>query len=205
MKRSMIGTAVAGTLFLAASGAYLWWYSAVAVASAQAQSLANDITTRSRAELRITAARTTLANLALAESTVAGYFVAQANIVPFIEQLQTLGAASGATVSVLSVSAGTGAANPPITISLSISGTFDHVARAVGAIEYAPYDLTVSSLTITQTKDKKSWQAGMIIVVGSTGSAAALPAAPMPSATTTQSTDTASTTASTSSPQAITP
>jgi hypothetical protein len=181
MKRPMIACAAALVLFLATLVVYLGWYGSVVAESDQAQNIANEITIRSRAELRITAARTALANLAIAESTVAGYFVAQANIVPFIEELQSLGATAGANVSVLSVSAGpsiptaagTAVASTPITITLSITGSFDHVVRAAGAIEYAPYDLEVSSLALAQ-KDG-AWQANMTVVVGSIASAAPLP------------------------------
>ena len=50
------------------------------------------------------------------------------------------------TVSVNSSGKG---ADAKLLVILSIRGTFDQVMRAVAAIEYAPYALTVTSLSVT--------------------------------------------------------
>lgn len=153
--------------------AYVWWYHTVASLSAQASGLTNALAARARAETRISAAQAQLAELSSQESTVDGYFISNADIVPFIEQLQSIAATAGAQTNILSVAAGTGP-SPTFTIALSITGDFSHVVRAVGAIEYAPYDLIVSGLTFTSSK--RTWQANMTLVVGATtASTAAAP------------------------------
>jgi hypothetical protein len=179
MKRSLILCVLSFLVLLAAFGGYLYWYRVVSAASKEAGALADTIAARSRAQTRIAVADSALDQLSGTEADLGAYFVAPANVVPFIEDLQSRGSATGATVSVLSVaaspSAGTGVTDPgaplpTLTISLSITGGFDAVVRAAGAIEYAPYDLSVGSLALTEsgTGTANAWTATMGLTVGST-------------------------------------
>ena len=80
-------------------------------------------------------------------------------MVGFINGLEAQGQALGTTVSVLSVSAGTGK-QPTFMLSLTIEGTFDTVMRTVGVIEYAPYDISLYSFLSIRTRKI----AGMLIL-----------------------------------------
>jgi hypothetical protein len=203
MKRSLIACIVSGILLVLALVFYAAWYQTVATASAAADNLGNEITVRSRTQVLITAARAALAQLSSTETDVEAYFVAPQNVVPFIETLQSLGSSIGSTVNVLSVAAspvpgGTSAALPTITISLSITGTFDQVVRTIGAIEYAPYDLTISMLSLSAGA-KGIWTADVTLLVGSTASSAAA-TLPGTEATTTPTTAATTTAATTTTP-----
>ena len=70
-------------------------------------------------------------------------------------------------MSVLSVSTGTDSL-PTLVFSVSIEGSFDEVMNTVGAIEYSPYDLSISEFSLNQGVG--SWQANLGLVVGSVSS-----------------------------------
>jgi hypothetical protein len=173
MTRSLVLCILSCVLAALALAGYLLWYHAVSAKSVEAETLGNQIITRDRAQSRIGAASAEVADLASAEAGVGAYFVAPQNVVPFIEQLQSLGASTGASVSVLSVAANPPAAGalPVIAISLAVTGSFDHVVRAVGAIEYAPYDLALSSLALAEGT-AGAWTADVALTVGSASSTA---------------------------------
>ena len=121
---------------------------------------------------RIAAARAALAEIAGEEANVRGYFVPESGVVAFINALEDRGLALKTEVSVLSVSTGSGSSHQTLQLTLAIKGTFDAVMRTVGAIEYAPYDLSITGVSVGQdTKNK--WHANLNIVVGSLPLAAA--------------------------------
>jgi len=151
---------------LAASGAYVWWYSTVQAASSQASSLLTQISNETQTKDRVAQARQALADLESQEQAVNNYFVGQSDVVPFIEKLTGIGTSLGTTVAVSSVAANSDSDTPTLTMILTVTGSFDHVMRTVGAIENAPYDLTITSLTLNST-GKNSWNASLGIVVGS--------------------------------------
>jgi hypothetical protein len=94
------------------------------------------------------------------------YFISETGVVAFIDNLEALGRVSGAAaIKVLSVSTGDVSAQPTFTFSLSIKGTFDAVMRTIGAIEYAPYAISISSLSIGQDA-KNDWHANLTFLVG---------------------------------------
>ncbi|MCX6787006.1 MAG: hypothetical protein NTY93_00550 [Candidatus Kaiserbacteria bacterium] len=144
---------------------YGFWYAAVAAKSATVAGLQNQIATETETASRIATARAVITEIAGDEAVVQSYFVPETGVVRFISELEAQGQAQGATTSVLSVSTGTGT-QPTLLFSLSVKGTFDAVLRAVGVIEYMPYNLSVSGLSLTQD-DKNSWNANLDLVVGS--------------------------------------
>jgi hypothetical protein len=77
---------------------------------------------------------------------------------------------------VLSVAASHTAAHPSLELTLTVTGTFDAVMRTVGAIEYAPYDLSITGLDLGQT-DKNAWHADVTLLVGSAAASASVAAA----------------------------
>ena len=98
-------------------------------------------------------------------------------MVAFINDLEARGRVQGVAVNVLSVSAGGETKQPTLTLVLTVQGTFDAVMRTVGAIEYAPYALSISGLSLGQDgKDiKDSWRADLKLRVGSLSANATTP------------------------------
>lgn len=148
------------------------WYTTVSAKSTEVAQVQSQITTATESVGRIAAARAALTEIAGDEAKIQGYFVSETGVVAFINTLESLGLSQKAAVTVLSVSAGSSYAHPTLLLSLSIKGTFDAVMRTVGAIEYAPYAISVSTLSVGQDA-KSSWHADLGLIVGSVPSAAA--------------------------------
>ncbi len=185
MKPPFTHISVASVICVAVLAVYGMWYNTISTKSAAVVALQNTIDTKNETASRIAAARATLAGIANDEQTVRGYFVAETDIVSFINSLEALGKVLGATVNVLSVSTAGTTSRPVLSLTLSVAGSFDAVMRTVGAIEYAPYDLSIAKLAVVQD-DKNSWHADMTILVGSvptvrtaTSTSAMSPAAPV--------------------------
>lgn len=166
MKSPLSQFILAGAFCIAAGAVYSAWYATVAAKSAAAAALQSAITTKTETVNRIAATRATLAGITDDERIIQGYFVPEANIVAFINSLQTHGKALGATVHVLSVSKSETSAASVFELALTIKGTFDAVMRTTGSIEYLSYNLSVSSLVLAQDA-KDSWHADLKVLVGS--------------------------------------
>lgn len=143
------------------------WYAFVGAKSARAVEVQNQIDVKTQTALRISSARAALAEIADSEATVNSYFVPESGVVDFIDSLEKKGGVLGSSVNVLSVSAGTNKAHPTLVVTLTVKGTFDAVMRTVGAVEFSPYDLTVSALALSQN-EKGVWNANMTLTLGST-------------------------------------
>lgn len=141
------------------------WYATITAKSALATTLQEQIDIKIGNINRLNTTRTALADSASDEAMIQNYFVPETGVVAFIDSLETRGRVQGATVSVLSV-AKSGTLHPILEFSLSIKGTFDAVMRTIGTIEYAPYAISVSTVSITQSEEN-SWSADMKILVGS--------------------------------------
>ena len=166
MKSVFLQCMLALLLFIGSGIAYRFWYAMVSAKSAQAEELQNQIAAKESAVKQSIATRSILNTIANQESSMQSYFVSESNIVGFISDLESRGQAFGSTVTVRSVSTGMEGSNPTLVLALTVDGSFDSVMRTVGAIEYAPYDLTVSTLSLSMLA-KQSWHADMTITVGS--------------------------------------
>jgi hypothetical protein len=147
---------------------YALWYNAVADKSTAVAALQNQIDVKTETSARVAAARSALAEISGDESLVQSYFVPETGVVSFIDGLEALAKAQNADMKVLSVSTdGTAAqSNLALLFTISIDGTFDSVMRTIGAIEYAPYDISVSKLSLNQAA-KDAWHADMELTIGS--------------------------------------
>lgn len=176
MKSLVTQAAIAVLVCIGTIGAYAFWYSAIETKSASVASLQSEIDTKRVNAGRIASARVALAEISGDEMAVHSYFVPETGVVAFIDDIEARGRAQKAAVSVLSVSRDDAGARPVLTLTISIKGTFDAVMRTIGSIEYAPYDLSLSSLSLGQD-DKNLWHADSKILVGSvsTGSPQATP------------------------------
>lgn len=134
-------------------GAYVWFY------SADQSMLAN--TLRMRAVLVGANARGAASldteqdgdSLAAARA----YIVSEEKVAAFLSDLEARGRAAGATVAVSSVEPDKNASGT-LGIALSISGSFASVMQALGLIEYAPYGISASTVTV-QKESGTLWRA----------------------------------------------
>ena len=53
-----------------------------------------------------------------------------------------------------------------LVLALGIKGTFDAVMRTLGVFDYAPYDVSIPSVSLSQD-GKNSWRASLTLMVGS--------------------------------------
>lgn len=166
MKSPFFHIIVACSVCIVTMIGYGVWYSVIGSKSAAVADLENQITAKTQATSRIASARASLAEVSGDEASMQNYFVPETGVVAFINTLEALGQAQGAAVSVLSVSTSGTNAQPSLTLALTIKGTFDAVMRTVGAIEYAPYDLSFSTLSLGQDTTN-SWHADLSFIVGS--------------------------------------
>jgi len=166
MKSSLVRLVLACVLCAAALIGYWIWYGAVSAKSAATTALQSQIDTKTAAASRMAATRSALAEIVGDEAMVRNYFISETGVVAFIDSLEARGRTTGSTtVSILSVSTDGAFAQPAFKFALSINGTFDAVMRTVGAIEYAPYAIAISSLSIG--KDAKNvWHADLTFFVG---------------------------------------
>jgi hypothetical protein len=179
MKSSLFYLMLWLSVCVATLGGYWFWYSTVADKSVAVASLENQINTRTEASVRIAAVRTALSEIAGDESIVQGYFVPETAVVSFINNLEARARAQKAVMKVLSVSTAGTTKQPMLVLTLSIDGTFDSVMRTVGAIEYAPYNLSISKLSLGK-QEKGNWRADIGLMISSVPAvtATSTPAAP---------------------------
>jgi hypothetical protein len=175
MNGPFIRLGIAIVLFAGVLGGYWVWYSVVADQSARAVELQSQIDTKTSLEQRAAAARTELSEISSDEAAVQQHFVSNDTIVSFLGDLENRGVATGATVKVLSVSSATITGHAALQINLQINGTFPAVMNTIGSIEYAPYDLSVATLSLNQSAGGSGaapntaslWSASVNILVGS--------------------------------------
>lgn len=167
MNRTALASLFVSTaIFIAALAGYAVWYHAVLLKKDAAANLDQRIAAQTEEASRINFARTELSEIASDEQLVSGYFLPEDGVVSFIDMLEASARANGATLNVRSVSASVPGADQKLSFSLIVSGSFNAVARAIGAIEYLPYDLSISSLALT-SEGKGTWRAQVGIAVGS--------------------------------------
>ncbi|MCX6786259.1 MAG: hypothetical protein NTU85_00310 [Candidatus Kaiserbacteria bacterium] len=169
MKSPLSHFIVACVAIIVAISGYCILYSIVASASASVAVLQSQIEAKTETAGRIASARAAISEIAVDEATVQNYFVPETGVVAFINGLEAQGKSQGTTVNVLSVSSGTTGTRPTLVLSLIIKGPFDAIMRTIGAIEYAPYDLSISGLSLGQDA-KNDWHADLGLVVGAVGS-----------------------------------
>ena len=151
------GTAIVGQGF---------WYSIITKKSAEVAYLQNQIDMKTETANRVALARTVLAEIVGNESAVQSYFVPETGIVSFINDLESRAREQKTAMKVLSVSIGASTKQPTLIFTLTVSGTFDAVLRTVGAVEYAPYNISISKLSL-MNEEKNMWRANLELVVGS--------------------------------------
>lgn len=166
MKLSLFHMIIWLSISAVALVSYGFWYAAIANKSNDVASLQNQIDTKVNMTNRIASARLALAEIAGDEAIIRGYFIPETGVVSFIDDLEARSRAQAATTKVFSVSTGGTDKQPILILALTVSGTFDAVMRTVGAIEYAPYDLSISKLSLGKD-GKGAWHSDLELIVGS--------------------------------------
>jgi len=167
MKFSLRRTIFALCICTAAIVGYGFWHAAVEAKSVAVADLQNQIVTKTNTASRISSSRASLVQIAGDEEIMRSYFVPETGVVAFIDALETEGKKQGTTVTVSSVSSASATTvMSALTLSLTIDGAFGAVMSTIGAIEYAPYDLIVSALSVSRDS-QNGWRATMDILVGS--------------------------------------
>jgi hypothetical protein len=172
MKSPLIHLMIMGILSVAAVTGYSFWYTMVSNKSNEVVDLQNQIVTATETMNHIASARTMLAEISGDEAKMQSYFIREADIPAFNDYLESLGRPENATVSIISVAPGGSSAQPTFLITLTIGGAFDAVMTTVGAMEYAPYDISLSALSVTQS-GKDNWQASVSLIASSMPTATA--------------------------------
>jgi hypothetical protein len=162
-------------LILGVGTAYGFWYHTVIHESARLAVLTERVDARGNNTQQSIASKAALHALFSNEEAIAGYFLSADDVVSFLERLEKIGQSLGSTVSVASVSntpavAADGSALPDrLVLSLTIKGSFEGVMKTVGAIEYGPYDISITNLTLGSSFDEKKhtvWTANGLFSVG---------------------------------------
>lgn len=177
MKKVLARLFIVFCLFAVALTANLAWYRIVNGVSGRVVLLEEQIEEKTETQKRIQAMRSALERIENDEASLDAYFVSSDTIVAFLEDLQRAGAASGAEVSVLSVSAASTGGDSVLKINISVTGAFAGVMGTIGSIEHAPYLITADTLSLNAaSKDDAAaateWRANMQITVGSVLTAA---------------------------------
>ena len=172
-KNTLIYFIGACIVLVATIAGYGFWYSLIASESQQVRTIAGKIVEQNQSASRASHAKSELSNLATQQSTIDQYFVAPQDVVPFLEQIQSIGKFLGAKVDVVSVSAEPGTPFGQLMLSLNITGSFDSVSRTIGAVEYEPYDTVIKSLNLEQVQlpgdtatSTGHWSAAAVFAVG---------------------------------------
>lgn len=176
MTRPLVNALCAYALCAAALAGYASLYSLIEKKSAVVARLEDQITIKTEDANRAASVRASLGDIESDETTIRSYFVPETGVVAFINELETQGTELGAAIDVLSVSMSNEDTEPTLVFAVAIEGDFDAVMRTVGVIEFAPYALSLSNLSLHQ-RAKGTWRANVNFLVGSTPARAPAPAA----------------------------
>jgi hypothetical protein len=168
--RPYIPLAIALLTLLGVAMLYSLGYFFVSHASTKAATLASDVRAKTTQLERAARAHVALSTLEDSEADLQHYEINKADIVPFLESIQSTGRPYGAVVNVSAVADEKDGTHPRVALSLTISGTFDAVLRTVGVIEYGPYDGVITNFSLnTPGPDAKGvapWTATVTYSVG---------------------------------------
>lgn len=173
-RSAFIQLGVATVALLLAVGAFWQWEGRIYEFENSVGLLENTIQDKRTAITQLNVARTALSSSTEEETILNTYIVSEADIVPFLSAIDATGRAVGAKIVIASVGQQRGVGTrSTLAVAITITGTFNSVMRAVGAIETMPYYLTTDTFTVsnsarTSVGAKKSlWTASLKISVAS--------------------------------------
>lgn len=167
MKSSFTHLVVALLSLALVLGGVWYWYKIIVGESVAVAALQAEIATNTETAERTKQVEAVLEALSVGGNMVQDRFVSDANIVTFLEKLERTGAEIGVTVRVLSVGTTAAKGATGLPVSLSLEGTFDGVMRTIGAIEYSPYAVSISTASLSQlaSEPPAHWGASVSLVV----------------------------------------
>jgi hypothetical protein len=152
MKKPLVQLIIAGLILVFITVGYGLWFVAVDTENAKARDLAGQIISKGQESQRIAAAKAALAVLSTDEDSVSQHFVAPDSIVSFLGGIEAMGKALGARVQVVSVAADQSKTKlGHINLAVTVTGPFDSVIRTLGALEYSPYDIVLTNMSLDTT------------------------------------------------------
>jgi Tfp pilus assembly protein PilN len=161
----LVHLVIAGVVALALLGGYVVWLNVVERQRTELATLQSEIAQKDAERTRSFTARSAESDLAETEAFIASHIVQKDNIVSFLEALENTGTAYGAQVDVASLSGDDAASAGRISLSLSITGSFDAVMRTLGAIEHGSYANMVKNITLDTAGADDVWSATGVFVV----------------------------------------
>lgn len=155
----------------AAIAAYVFMYKdAIGEAQKTALAKANTAAASDQA-LAEKKTETTYEDTAADRALLPSFLVSEDNAVAFIDAVDAVGSTTGAAVSLSSLSSGTDSVTSElvVTATISVSGAWPSVMRAIALVEDLPYALSVKSLSLNASDDLSSraaqWSASMSVSV----------------------------------------
>lgn len=169
MKRSIFQLVIAFCLLVIVAAVYYFWRQEIITTDVRAAELTATLSAGAATSATASMAARELPALTEAETTIDSYMVRPDDIVSFLEHIQSIGGQLGTTVTIASVSSAT-KPKPHLTLQLKLQGPFDSVLRTIGAIEYSPYDITTTSLSLDSAakENPDTWLATVTFSVGTT-------------------------------------
>ncbi len=169
-RRAHIHFVISLILLIGVGVAYYFWFYYVSSLSDRASALSNEIELKTEDSAQSVQAKNALASLSASETSIDTRFITSANIVPYLESVQETGKDLGSTIKVASVAEKDGMPVGTLSLTLTITGTFDSVVRTIGVLENATIDTSLTSLTLDTTPTTGSstpvWTASTILLVG---------------------------------------
>lgn len=201
-KHTLIFFVIAIGVLIVFVGGYRWGYNSVIALRQSVINLDADVQGKQELLARSGTEAGTVISLIQDEAIMNDYMVTNVSIVKFLNVFEAIGRATGAAVSIISVSKGTRDGRPIFSISISVHGSFAQVMNTVGAIETMPYYITMRMVSLSNTSNPveqagsktkmQPWSASMSLTVASAKVVATTTEA-IPYAATTTKTTTATT------------
>lgn len=160
MKKHTIILIVSLSIFLLFLGAYQLGYGAVISLRQSVEKLDANIRGKQELLARSDTEAETVVSLAKDEDIINRYIVTNISVVKFLNVFEAIGRATGATVSVVSVSKQVKFGKQVYVISINAQGSFSEVMNTVGAIETMPYYITTRMVSISNAQLPGQNQAG---------------------------------------------
>jgi hypothetical protein len=166
MKSTVLHVSIALGICLVSIGAYAYGYAYVADESARAAELSMNIDTKKATVDRASFIKAALLKLGEDEARIKNYFVSE-DIGAFVSGLEEIGKSLGVQVAITSVGEGKDSGRPVLLVAMRMQGTFDAILRTMGAIEYAPYAITVNNANVSSVGGEEApWSATVTLMVG---------------------------------------
>lgn len=149
MKKHIIILLIAVATLIIFIGGYRWGYDSVITLRQSVINLDANVQGKQELLARSGTEVATVLSLIQDETIINGYMVTNISIVKFLNVFEAIGRATGAAVSVVSVSKSTQNGRPVFAISISAQGSFAQVMNTVGAIETMPYYITTNMVSLS--------------------------------------------------------